>query len=141
MVCTVLTGSGSIPDRTWGVRKIRQCSSVWQSASLLSLWSWVRAPALAHKRRGAVEACWAHNPKVDRSKLSVAIFLVLNSNFFCLLSTRSLVRVQPQIYLGSSVGRARIYGTSINAELVQLVMTFALHAKGREFDSRILYFC
>ena len=29
------------------------------------------------KQSGAVEACWAHNPEVDRSKLSSAIFFFL----------------------------------------------------------------
>ena len=35
-----------------------------------------------HKQRGAVEACWAHNSEVGRSKLPAAIFFLLQSFLF-----------------------------------------------------------
>ena len=47
------------------------------------LWAWVRNPLLTKsfisaakmkEQSGAVEACWAHNPEVRRSKLRSAKF-------------------------------------------------------------------
>jgi hypothetical protein len=34
---------------------------------------------MIYKQRGAVEACWAHNSEVGRSKLFAAKFLLNNS--------------------------------------------------------------
>ena len=50
------------------------------------------------KQGGAVEACWAHNPKVDRSKLSSAMCLVLAQ-----LAERGIVVVIYSIFLRSLV--------------------------------------
>ena len=66
----------------------------------------------SHKQSGAVEACWAHNPKVDRSKLSSAMYLVLAQ-----LVERGIVVVIYSIFLRSLV-RIRQTRTKSSVEAI-----------------------
>ena len=60
----------------------------------------LRQPLVPVQQSGAVEACWAHNPEVRRSKLRSAKFF-FNSSFTWVTSQMTCTHMQPWKPLGT----------------------------------------